>query len=312
MDPVPKKQSMNRTRTALAQEAQGSGAPIADSDNSYPQLSGDDALSVSGKYACCGSSRETILLDMASESLRQLFNECFLAEEQLDLTQPVDDDDEFMSQLPDSVEEPAAAVAALSASAPKAEPAFNLDNPLSALQHIVRFVVKKLSSAYDASTLEQMIAEKVKERNCGRAIPLEALVVNEIGLCRHRALFVGYLLAQWTHQIDSESSAAVYRFRTDLIKVQPESSSIFRPQGVAHAVTIYRATNAHLYLLDATRRVQGAEQGLAISLAHLNQNGRDLLRRCYPGYDVTHFLSQINGRYLKAAEPSIGLSPAAM
>lgn len=186
MDPVPKQQGMHRTRSELAQAAQGSGAPIVDSDSSYPQLSGDNALSVSGKYACCGSSREIILLDMASETLMQLFNECFLAEEPLDLTQRIDDD-EF--RPPDSVEEPAAAA---SVSAPKAEPEFHLDNPLSALQHIVHFVVRKLSSAHNASTLEQMIVEKVEERNKGRAIPLEALVTNEIGLCRHRALYFIY------------------------------------------------------------------------------------------------------------------------
>ena len=71
MDPQPNQQ--NRTRTELAQTARGSASPV----DSHVQLTGDMAFRSDGKYACCGSSRETILLNMTSAALTMILNDCF-------------------------------------------------------------------------------------------------------------------------------------------------------------------------------------------------------------------------------------------
>lgn len=284
---------ISRTRTFFAQTARGNDDPLNYFGNDYVQLSGDLALKANGKYACCGSARESILLNMGSDKLKKIFQMCFDNQnEALAATQPIDyEDNSDMTHQPyPEVQNDIGAALELS---------FNLDNPLNTLKHIVNFVSQQFTQDALASTIEALIARKV---DANGMVPLDVLVENNIGVCRHQALLVGYLLSQLIQQTHSESATSIYRFRTNLIKSTTEGSVKYCP----HAVIIYRDPDNHLYLLDATRKnPYSFAQGLAIDITHIDGNE---LQQYYAGYNTNLFLESINQRYPTQRESSEFLS----
>lgn len=266
-----------RTRTELARAAMGHGDAVVHEDNAYQQLSGDIPFEAKGRYACCGASRETILLDMSALKLKEIFQDCFKKMvEELCLTEP--NDVESQSNLEANTLE------------------FDLKNPQLVLKYIVGYVTQQFPIKYIAADVEKKIAEEVKKVGTEHVIALELLVAGRLGLCRHQALLVGYLLKQLIHQTAADSDIKVYRFRTNLRQNQA-SATIHQRAFVPHAVIILKSSNDHLYLLDSTRRAQGAENGLAMDLHKLDASRRSLLARCYPNYDISYFIQEIFARY---------------
>lgn len=271
----------HRTRTQLAEAARGSSAAVTYQGHSYQQLSGDMALSAEGKYACCGSAREVILLDMDCPELKALFYDCFKQEaDGLALTQTL------------SAEEQAPEAASKAVTYE-----FNLKSPTSTLTQIVHYVAKQFPVLDSAAEAEKHIAAQIKKLGADNVLPLALLVKEGVGLCRHQALLVGYLLAQLLHHTRQTSDATIYRFRTNLIKHQA-AAAMHQAQLFPHAITIFNI-GEDLYLLDSSRRVNVAADGLVLDLNKLDARRRTLLGRCYETYDVSYFMQEIFARYQK-------------
>lgn len=285
---------ITRTRTYLAQIARGSSV-VNYSTNLFLQLSGDMPFKINSKFACCGAVREAIILDMESEGLKKIFNDCFYNKiEELALTEPQTSEEEQEKPFESSNQ----------GSTNLNEFLTNTCNPNMALKQVVNYVAQKCTNLYTPSEHEEKIALEVNKMGLNNIIPLENLIENNLGQCRHQALLVGYLLTQLLHHIHPDHQVTIYRFRTCLIKRQLDSSSIHQSQRVPHAVTIYQE-GTNLFLMDSTRRAKGAEQGLVINLTHLDVERRKLLQACYETFDVQHFIKEIFTRYHKPIMPSL-------
>jgi len=155
--------------------------------------------------------------------------------------------------------------------------------------------------------VEKQIATAVSKVSDDNVILLETLVHEKLGLCRHQALLVAYLLTQWLHHEHPDSQATVYRFRTNLRKKQT-GSALHEPALIPHAMIIYKTAQNHLYLLDPTRRAAGAELGLVVDLTKLDARRRKLLSLCYETFDVSHLVHEIFARYQTDVAPQASAS----
>jgi hypothetical protein len=293
---------VKRTRSVLAGEVHGV-APKKHKGIDYVQLKHDMPLQVAGKYACCGAMRESILLDMESDELKNIFIPFYATLQDDDAaTQPVDAESDA-----DDLLHP---------------PKFNVADHIDyVLDRIVHYVYEIFYDKSTAAQQENEIKKIIKKLEGGNEIKLEDIIsknnndeYHAKGLCRHAALLTGYLLVKTLQMDNSEIVGSVFRFRTNLVPIDASpaaSSALFSPREVGHAVIIYVTEKGQHFLLDSTRHTEG-HQGLAINLNELDADGREILQKNYKHYDTALFAQQIKDNYssaVLAGKPSPSSSP---
>lgn len=283
-----------RSNTHAAVSVHGA-LPFQYIDDSYEMLTHDLPITPASKVSCRGASRESILLDMQSVTLKSYFNEFmreFLPVNE-DSTQPLGDSQEAHDELQDKIE----------AKEVKSEvPAIFYPNPfdLNTLETLVKFVKTKFYLHTEADISHQvakMSMELVSSLQNRNVAPLEWFLESHVGCCRHQVLVVSYLLVSlidhYARQSDKtfvETQSKVYRFRTGLqLKNDPQTH-------LSHAVVIYEAENGHRYLLDPTITV-AYKDGVAVDLTTLSSKDRTKLVANYRRYNLDVFLAEIGEVY---------------
>ncbi len=272
--------ALKKTRSELAQAVHGT-SPISFKDVSYLQLKHDMALALDGRYICCGSTREMILLDMKSDVLNEYFEhflDCMESEEAL--TEPDDSDDE---------------------SQPLAEQKNIIAKKIpELLQVIVSYVAHVFFEKSNNIPAQEKINALIEKSQPGvpekykAIIPLEYFVKEKTGVCRHAALLTGYLLRRLIGHLNPDSHEKVYRFRSDLILTK--HSSLYRSGLVPHAVVVYVSEEGHQYLLDSTRTGQGMH-GMVMDITKLNSDKNQILEMQYPSFNILKFIETIGTSY---------------
>ncbi|MDR3491799.1 MAG: hypothetical protein P4M12_07150 [Gammaproteobacteria bacterium] len=260
-----------KTRSDIAASVCGSD-PVKFDGKYYQMLKHDDALVLDSYYACRGSARETILLNMQSAVLDGYFQDYLKTVEEEEAVTDTEESDHESENKKANVK-----------LAKKPQDYFpSLVNYVQNLffKNTKEIIDQKVNTIIRNYQPDQIILYR-------KTIPLENFLAEKAGACRHAALMTGYMLVKLFDHLNLNAEK-VYRFRTDLIL--KNASSLYSSGSVAHAVIIYVAANGHRYMLDSTR-------GLSMDVTKLDVKRRVKLDSHYPLFKTSELITAIGVNY---------------
>lgn len=285
---IEKKSQLHRVNTNAGIAIHGSD-PTIFQGQPYEMLTHKLPMTPFSKVSCRGGERETILVDLQSESLKKIFDDFIKqyvssSEEDLDATQPYDSSGQPI-ELPGKNGEK------------NQEIMVDLPQPfdLKILQYLAKYVGSKMRSTSEEA-IKKFTAQESADLKLSDKKPvvlLELFWKRQSGYCRHRVLATAHLLvnlvdyhAKQNGKNFFETGSKIYRFRTKLQpldKLKPSSS---------HAVIIYEAENGHRYLLDSSK-FGNKKLGICVDLTALDFVSKQELLECYLPYDGELFIQEI-------------------